>query len=138
MVTAEEPAHHRRIVVCHLGPEPRLEPLVERHVEHDVERANVAFTSQVEDASIHELGVRRGLGDAKALPVHEISGPSRQLRPCDVPPRRIAVRRGRSSAVVPMRRENEGNVLKTKGSAIVTWKTMGRHETWGRMSMPSA
>ena len=115
-----------------------FEVVVERDVEHDVERGAPPLLGQAHQRSVGELGV--GLRVATEM-LAQLTGiaPRPLVLPRLLPPRRD---RGRPPAAPlstsPSTRRTIGRMFSVKGSERFIWKTNGRQETCGQPLSPSA
>ena len=69
-VLGEQPRDRVGIVVGEHARETRLEILLERHVEHEVEGRAPALLGDVDHLATDELRVRIALGDEQGVEVH--------------------------------------------------------------------
>ena len=90
-LAAEQPGDRLGIVVRERRAEAGLEVLVERDVEHHVDRGDAALVRELDDVAVDELGVRGALGHLERVPVRPEERLVVEVRDRPLAPRGIGV-----------------------------------------------
>ena len=116
-----------------------VEVLLERQVEHDVERGDASLRRDVDHLPVDQLGVPLRLGDRQRVEV-ERAGRHAACISSQVDARHTGSRYAaiRSSLGRSISFWNAVRMLSVNGSARFIWNTSGRHDTCGQTSMPRA